>query len=160
MDDLKKYISGHMEDIDSAPLPSGSKERFMEKYEKENARKKVVRILLNSISAAAAVLAMVVVLQYQTSESSQVARMIRRMCDCEVEIMSMVEMNQPEEAESTCSAIRAITSEAIPLASLLPDELPSRERMRILREYYGKKIEALERVKSIYTNNNGQYKQK
>ena len=53
----------------------------------------------------------------------------------------MVEMHNPQDVEVAGSTIRSITAEAIPMASLLPEELPSKERMRILKEYYGQKIE-------------------
>ena len=155
MDDLKKYISEHRDDFDSMPLssmslPSGSKERFMAKVKRRNKVKRLGRICCTAISSAAAVLAVVAVLKYETGESVNVARMVQKMADCEVEIMSMVEMHNPQDVEVAGSTIRSITAEAIPMASLLPEELPSKERMRILKEYYGQKIEALERVKSLY----------
>lgn len=155
MDDLKKYISEHRDEFDSMPLssmslPSGSKERFMAKVKRRNKVKRLGRICCTAISSAAAVLAVVAVLRYETDESVNVARMVQKMADCEVEIMSMVELHNPYDVQVASSTIRAITDEAIPLEALLPEELPSKERVRILKEYYGRKIEALERVKTVY----------
>ena len=155
MDDLKKYINEHRDEFDSVPLPSmslpsGSKGRFMAKVRRRSNVKRLGRVFYTAISSAAALLAVVAILKYETDESLNVARMMQKMTDCEVEIMSMVEMHNPQDVEVAGSTIRSITAEAIPMASLLPEELPSKERMRILKEYYGQKIEALERVKSLY----------
>ena len=166
MDELKKYICEHRDEFDSVPLsspsplspsllspslsspslPSGSKERFM-----ANVRRRMLRrVFYVCASSVAAVLTVVAVLKYETDESLNVARMVQKMADCEVEIMSMVELHNPYDVEVASSTIRSITDEAIPLAALLPEELPSKERMRILKEYYGQKIEALERVRLAY----------
>ena len=155
MDDLKKYINEHRDEFDSVPLPSmslpsGSKERFMAKVRRRNKVKRLGRICCAAISSAAALLAVVAILKYETDESLNVARMMQKMTDCEVEILSMVEMHNPYDVEDASSAIREITDEAVPLADLLPEELPSKERVRILKEYYGQKIEALERVRLAY----------
>lgn len=157
MDDLKKYISEHRGEFDSPSmslpsmsLPSGSKERFMAKVK----RRRIGRVLYACACSAAAVLAFVAVLKYETDENFKVVRMMREIADHEAEIMLMVERHNPQDAGAASSTIRAITAEAIPMATLLPEELPSKERMRILKEYYGQKIEALERVKSSYLDIN------
>ena len=155
MDDLKKYINEHRDEFDSVPLPSmslpsGSKGRFMAKVRRRSNVKRLGRVFYTAISSAAALLAVVAILKYETDESLNVARMMQKMTDCEVEILSMVEMHNPYDVEDASSAIREITDEAVPLADLLPEELPSKERVRILKEYYGQKIEALERVRLAY----------
>ena len=148
MDRLRTYIEDNRSEFDSAPLPPGSKERFMAKTRK----RRTVRLSFAAIPAAAAAGIAAVIMTLQADERHNVSRMIERMTDCEVEIMAMVENAYPDEIESVSNTVRAITFEAIPLASLLPDELSQYERVRILEEYYGQKIEALERVKSYYAN--------
>ena len=148
MDRLRTYIEDNRSEFDSAPLPLGSKERFMAK----TIKRRRVWLRFAGIPAAAAAVAAAVIMTMQNDERHNVTRMIERMTDCEVQIMAMVENTYPDDFEAVSNTIRSITFEAIPLSSLLPDELPAQERVRILEEYYGQKIEALERVKSYYTN--------
>ena len=147
MDRLRTYIKENRSEFDSVTLPHGSKERFMAKTKKRGQ----VWFRFTAISAAAAVIA-AVVMTMQTNEHYNVSRMISRMTDCELEIMTMEENIFPDDIETVSNTVRSITFEAIPLSSLLPDELSSQERIDILAEYYGQKIEALERVKSYYTH--------
>ena len=155
MDNLEKYIKDNREAFDMVPVPEGSLDRLMAKT-----RRKAVQIRLRWIlpaAAAAAVLLLFVTGYYNNEEKRHLNRMLEGMASSEVEIMTLVEKSCPHNLDAVENTIRSITSEAIPMYSLLPEELTPKERRKILDEYYGAKLEALDRVKEYYAHemNNG-----
>lgn len=150
MDDLKRYILENRAGFDDEPLPVGSRERFMVKVARAEKR----RVWIWAGPAAAAVLAVVSAVSgmYRDMDAGSLERLMLEMTRSEIEIMALVETNFPQDVEAVGNTLRSITAEAIPLASLLPDEMPDVERMEVLKEYYGRKAEALERVKRYYEN--------
>ena len=148
MDNLEKYIKENREAFDTAPVPQGSLDRLMAKT-----RRKTVQIRLRWIlpaAAAAAVLLLFVTGYYNNEESRHLNKMLEGIARSEVEIMTLVEISCPQDLEAVGNTIRSITTEAIPMYSLLPDELTPKERRKILDEYYGAKLQALDRVKEYY----------
>lgn len=150
MDDLKRYILENRAEFDDEPVPVGSRERFMVKA----ARAKNRRVWIWTGPAAAAILAVVFAVSgvYRGRGAASLERLMLEMTRSEIEIMALVETNFPQDVEAVGNTLRSITAEAIPLTSLLPDEMPDVERMEVLKEYYGRKAEALERVKQYYEN--------
>ena len=71
----------------------------------------------------------------------------------EAKLISLVENVCPHEMEAVLKSIRSITAEAIPLPDLLPEEIPAKERVRIIKEYYGRKTEALQSLMACYDEN-------
>lgn len=148
MDDLKRYILENRAEFDDVPVPVGSRERFLVKA----ARLKNKRMWI--WTGAAAILAAVFAVSgvYRGNDTAGLERMMLEMTRSEIEIMALVETNFPQDVESVGNTLRSIMSEAIPLASLLPDEMSDEERINVLKDYYGRKEEALERVKQYYEN--------
>ena len=68
----------------------------------------------------------------------------------EAKLIALVENVCPQEMETVVKSIRSITAEAIPLPDLLPEEIPAKERARIIKEYYGRKTEALQTLMACY----------
>ena len=150
MDNLEKYIKDNREAFDMVPVPEGSLDRLMAKT-----RKSTIQIRLRWIlpaAAAAAVLVLFVTGYHNNDECRQLNRMLEGMASTEVEIMTLVEKSCPHDLDAVENTIRSITSEAIPMYSLLPEELSTKERRKILDEYYGAKLEALDRVKEYYAH--------
>lgn len=150
MDNLEKYIKDNREAFDMVPVPEGSLDRLMAKT-----RRKAVQIRLRWIlpaASAAAVLLLFVTGYYNNEEKRHLNRMLEGMASTEVEIMTLVEKSCPHDLDAVENTIRSITSEAIPMCSLLPEELSTKERRKILDEYYGAKLEALDRVKEYYAH--------
>lgn len=148
MNNLEKYITENREAFDMAPVPDGSLDRLMSK-----ARRRTLRIRLRwtlPVAAAAAVLVLFVTGYYINDESRHLNMMLEGIALSEVEIMTLVENSFPHEVEAVGNTIRSITSEAIPMYSLLPEELSSKERRKILDEYYGAKLRALDMVRKYY----------
>lgn len=148
MDNLEKYIKDNREAFDTVPVPQGSLDRLMAK-----SRRRSVRHTLSwavPAVAAAALLVLFVTGYYNNDESRHLNKMLEGIARSEVEIMTLVEISCPQDLEAVGNTIRSITTEAIPMYSLLPDELTPKERRKILDEYYGAKLQALDRVKEYY----------
>lgn len=155
MDNLEKYIKENREAFDTAPVPQGSLDRLMAKTRRRPVRH-TLRCVLPAVAAAA--LAVLFVTGYHNNdECRHLNRILEGIARSEVEIMTLVENSYPQDLEAVGNTIRSITAEAIPMYSLLPDELEPKERRKILDEYYGAKLEALDRVKEYYAHemNNG-----
>ena len=70
----------------------------------------------------------------------------------ELDIITLTETDHPYEMDEVINSIRSITFEAIPLEDQLPDEIGSKEKKEILREYYNCKYKALEQIFDQYIN--------
>ena len=151
MDNLEKYIKDNREAFDMVPVPEGSLDRLMAKT-----RKRTIQIRLRWILPAAAAAAVLVLFfvtgYYNNDEKRHLNRMLEGIARSEIEIMTLVENSCPQDLETVGNTIRSITAEAIPMYSLLPDEMAPKERRKILDEYYGAKLEALDRVKEYYAH--------
>ena len=151
MDNLEKYIKDNREAFDMVPVPEGSLDRLMAKT-----RKRTIQIRLRWILPAAAAAAVLVLFfvtgYYNNDEKRHLNRMLEGIARSEIEIMTLVENSCPQDLETVGNTIRSITAEAIPMYSLLPEELSTKERRKILDEYYGAKLEALDRVKEYYAH--------
>lgn len=147
MTELERYIEANIDSFDVMPVPSGSRERFMSAIasEKKKRRTKVISLAFTGMAAACAVLLTVFA---EPDMSRELQRQHRRLAAKENEIMILAERNFPEEVDMIANTIRSITFEAIPLEDQLPEEMPVKERVRILNDYYGHKYEAL---KSLMT---------
>lgn len=148
MDNLEKYIKDNREAFDTVPVPQGSLDRLMAKSRRRSVRH-TLRWAVPAV-AAAALLLLFVTGYYNNDESRHLNKMLEGIARSEVEIMTLVEISCPQDLEAVGNTIRSITSEAIPMYSLLPDELTPKERRKILDEYYGAKLQALDRVKEYY----------
>lgn len=135
--------------------PSGSRERFMAKLEAEKPGRMVVNfrpVWLSAAVSAAAVVVAVIALSYSDVDRD-IEKSILAMSSQEAQVIALVEEVCPQEMDIVMNSIRAITFEAIPFTDQLPDELPEKERVRIIRDYYGRKIEALQDLMACYDVN-------
>lgn len=144
MDHLEKYIAENRVMFDQAPVPEGCRERFMRKAKRTPVRK----VLRAGVSVAA--VSILLVAFHFNDESRRLNRMLEDMARHEGEIRALVETSFPQDMDAVDNTLRSITSEAIPMVSLLPDEISSKERMRILADYYGTKMQALDKVMQYY----------
>ena len=155
MDRLEQYIKENRNSFDAELPPSGSRERFMARLEAEKARRKAVRfrhMWMSAAVSAAAVLAALVAFSYSGADKD-IERSILAMNSQEAQVIALVEEVCPHEMDVVMSSIRSITFEAIPFTDQLPDELPEKERIRIIKDYYGRKIEALQDLMAYYDVN-------
>lgn len=156
MDRLEQYIKDNAGRFDTELPPSGSRERFMAALEKEISASKVKKFpwgwISAAVSAAAAVAVVVSVLGFSDVDR-EIERSISDMSSQEAKLIAWVENVCPQEMETVVKSIRSITAEAIPLPDLLPEEIPAKERARIIKEYYGRKTEALQTLMACYDEN-------
>lgn len=143
MTELERYILDNREEFDSEPVPESSRERFMASVAAER-RKRRVRFTGLASTGIAAALAALLTLTHEPDMETVVKNHHTRLAEKEQDLISLTQENYPYEIEEMINSIRSITFEAIPLEEQLPEELPVKERIRILDEYYGQKYEALE----------------
>lgn len=142
MTELEKYIKANLGSFDSEPVPAGSKERFLHAVASER-RKKTVRFISLTLGGLAAACAAVLISVIKPDLSKELERHHTRLADTENEIIMAAEINCPNEIGMIINTIRSITSEAIPLEDQLPEDMPKKEKRRILNKYYKQKQEAL-----------------
>lgn len=155
MDRLKQYIKENIDSFDTELPPEGSRERFMAALEGKGQTVKVRKFpwtwALLATSAAAVLVAVVTGLSF-SGVDKEIERSILAMNNKEAEVIMFIEERLPHERESLMNSIRSITAEAIPFTELLPEELPAAERARLIKEYYGRKTEALDELMACYDN--------
>lgn len=150
MTELERYISSNLEAFDCEPLPEGSRERFMDAVRQER-RNNRIQILSMTITGIAACIAIIMAVFVEPDISKELERHYKRMAMKENEILTIVEREYPDDTDMIMNTLRSITADAIPLEEQLPDELPIKEKSRILNEYYDDKYSALESlIASIY----------
>lgn len=145
MTELERYIIDNRAEFDTVPLPENSRERFIASVaaEKSKRRARLTGIASGSIAAA---LAAVLILTHEPSMEDFLTRHHTRLAEKELDIITLIQESHPDEMEEIMNSIRSITFEAIPLEEQLPEELPIRDRVRILNEYYNQKHKALENL--------------
>lgn len=153
MDRLEQYIKDNAGRFDTELPPPGSRERFLAALEKESSASKVRKFpwgwISAAVSAAAAVAVVVSVLGFSDVDR-EIERSISDMSSQEAKLIALVENVCPQEMETVVKSIRSITAEAIPFPDLLPEEIPAKERARIIKEYYSRKTEALQTLMACY----------
>lgn len=155
MDRLEQYIKDNRSSFDTELPPSGSRDRFMARLEAVNNDGKVMRfrpVWLSAAVSAAAVVAIVLGLSYSGADKT-IERCISAMNSQEARVIALVEEVCPQDMDMVLNSIRSITSEAIPFTDLLPDELPEEEKVRVIKDYYGRKTEALQNLMACYDVN-------
>lgn len=153
MDRLEQYIKDNIDSFDAELPPSGSRDRFLAMVEKKNPGVKVRKFPWKwtvVAASAAAVLAAVLTGLPFSGVDAEIEESILAMSRKETAAIMFVEERFPDERESLMNSIRSITMEAIPFTELLPDEMNADERVKIIKEYYGRKAEALDELMACY----------
>ena len=145
MTELERYISSNIDAFDCEPIPAGGKERFMDAVRQER-RKNRIQVLSIAFTGMAACIAIIIAVLVEPDISKELERHYTRMAMKENEILTIVERECPEETDMIMNTLRTITADAIPLEEQLPEELSTKEKSRILNEYYDLKYSALENL--------------
>lgn len=145
MTELERYISSNIDAFDCEPIPEGGKERFMDAVRQER-RENRIQVLSIAFTGMAACIAIIMAILVEPDISKELERHYTRMVMKENEILTIVEKECPEETDMIMNTLRTITSDAIPLEEQLPEELSTKEKSRILNEYYDLKYSALENL--------------
>ncbi len=153
MDRLEQYIKDNRESFDFGELPEGSRERLMKKWEKTSGRG-LVRLGRVAAGIAASV-ALAFVFGYAvlggggrpSVDYLYSQEYISLLTTLDDEIVEMSRCCDSRTAKEAVRAARSIVDDVIPLEDQLPAEISAEERELILREYYQRKAEGLERIK-------------
>ena len=145
MTELERYISSNIDAFDCEPIPEGGKERFMDAVRQER-RANRIQVLSIAFTGMAACIAIIMAVLVEPDISKELERHYTRMAMKENEILTIVERECPEETDMIMNTLRTITADAIPLEEQLPEELSTKEKSRILNEYYDLKYSALENL--------------
>ena len=145
MTELERYISSNIDAFDCEPIPEGGKERFMDAVRQER-RENRIQVLSIAFTGMAACIAIIMAVLVEPDISKELERHYTRMAMKENEILTIVERECPEETDMIMNTLRTITADAIPLEEQLPEELSTKEKSRILNEYYDLKYSALENL--------------
>lgn len=145
MTELERYISSNIDAFDCEPIPEGGKERFMDAVRQER-RENRIQVLSIAFTGMAACIAIIMAVLVEPDISKELERHYTRMVMKENEILTIVERECPEETDMIMNTLRTITADAIPLEEQLPEELSTKEKSRILNEYYDLKYSALENL--------------
>ena len=145
MTELERYISSNIDAFDCEPIPGGGKERFMDAVRQER-RENRIQVLSIAFTGMAACIAIIMAILVEPDISKELERHYTRMAMKENEILTIVERECPEETDMIMNTLRTITADAIPLEEQLPEELSTKEKSRILNEYYDLKYSALENL--------------
>ena len=145
MTEHERYISSNIEAFDCEPIPAGGKERVMDAVRQER-RKNRIQVLSIAFTGMAACIAIIMAVLVEPDISKELERHYTRMSMKENEILTIVEREYPEETDMIMNILRTISADAIPLEDQLPEELSTKEKSRILNEYYDLKYSALENL--------------
>lgn len=145
MTELERYISSNIDAFDCEPIPQGGKERFMDAVRQERRRNRI-QVLSIAFTGMAACIAIIMAVLVEPDISKELERHYTRMAMKENEILTIVGRECPEETDMIMNTLRTITADAIPLEEQLPEELSTKEKSRILNEYYDLKYSALENL--------------
>lgn len=143
MTELERYIADNRSAFDSEPVPAGSMDRFMNRLVSER-RKRRIRAAGMIFSGIAAACAAFMILFMEPDMSRTLERYHTRIAEMANKIMNIAETEYPYETEIIRNMVSVITEDTIPLEEQLPDELSTKERNRILNEYYYQKYSALQ----------------
>lgn len=143
MTELERYIADNRSAFDSEPVPAGSMDRFMNRLASER-RKRRIRAAGMIFSGIAAACAAFMILFMEPDMSRTLERYHTRIAEMANKIMNIAETEYPYETEIIRNMVSVITEDTIPLEEQLPDELSTKERNRILNEYYYQKYSALQ----------------
>ena len=113
---------------------------------RQERRKNRIQVLSIAFTGMAACIAIIMAVLVEPDISKELERHYTRMAMKENEILTIVERECPEETDMIMNTLITITADAIPLEEQLPEELSTKEKSRILNEYYDLKYSALENL--------------
>ena len=139
--------------FDRYEIPVGHEERFLKKLDaatRPQRRQTVLRWSALVSAAAAAILAFVLIpagnrhfLGAHTPEAVYCAYL-----DKVGHYYEQLARTGATEADEWAESLSALTEETIPLYDQLPDDMPAREKVKVLKQYYGELLDGAERLRN------------
>ena len=166
MDNLEEYIKRNAEEFNSADLPDGHLDRFINKMDTvkigEQRQTTLHHIIWATVAIAAALACIIFINRPGTKDELMISGKgqdwFANVSNSEVEICQAYYEKVGELYEVILShhpdgslddSISSIAEETIPLVDQLPEEMDPEARAAVLKEYYGDLLDGLERIKNI-----------
>ena len=138
--------------FDLYDLPEGHEARFLEKLDAATARRQRNRTIFRwSAIAAAAALCLFLVLPIGNRHFLG-ARTPEAVYCAYLEKVDSYYAQFAGKSDEWQAAFAALTDETIPLFDQLPEEMPDREKTRILKQYYGELLDGAALLKQKWNN--------
>ena len=140
--------------FDLYDLPAGHEERFLAKLDAATAHRRGGLTILRWTAAAAAAAILCLLVLPSGNRHFLGARTPEAVYRAYLEqVGTYYTQLGPEPADENWeSALTALTSETVPLFDQLPDEMPARQKTRILKQYYGELLDAANLLKHEWNN--------
>ncbi len=173
-DNLEDIIFRNRELLDEGSMPAGHKERFLARLKEKEAKKSLWKRIIDwssnlytgrglslSIAGGLCAVAIAFLLIKDPSVTDSTRRMENRyMLEMEKyaeeladQILQMGEFDR-EDVKYSIESI--VASDTIPLNLQLPKEMSKKEKQKIIKEYYERKMEGLKKVKTFIAINTEQ----
>lgn len=131
MTELEQYIRSHADEFDTREPAEGHEARFLSRLEQaQKPSRRPLRVVWGTLALAASLAAIF---------------LTTRGLEKDPEAIYLAYMEQVSALYSACpsdagpewdDAIASMTDESIPLFQQLPEEMPAREKARILKQHY------------------------
>lgn len=152
MVELEDFIKNNRQKFDSGNMPEELEAKVLDACRMNaNRRKKakVIHSIYAAISAAAVVILAATLLVRGEGEENTNEELEYRACMEEITEMAVSIDNH--EVISLMTAAENIDGD-IPIEEQIGSDIPKKERLRIIKEYYGHKAEGLKRIKALMAN--------
>ena len=148
METINDMIKNNREMFESNQLPKGHKDRFLRKV----ARKKVAAKREFVLKVAAAVLIFAAVSVPWIFNGTQSGSYLATLQKESSELYLMAEQLDPLNRDLVINTLDQLTTEAVPFADQLPDNLDRKTATRMQKEYYGPKIDGVGRLRGYVSD--------
>ena len=143
--------------FDLYELPAGHEDRFLAKLDAATARKQRNRTMLRWTTAAAAAAAIVCLLVLPSRNRHFFGARTPEAVYCAYleqvgSYYTQLSANGLADESEWDTALTALTGETVPLFDQLPEDMPARQKMRILKQYYGELLDAADLLKHEWNN--------
>lgn len=137
--------------FDLYDIPAGHEERFMTKLDAATRPQRRSRVLRWSVQAAGTAAAILAFVLLPTGNPHFIGAHTPEAVYCAYleKVGSLYEQlgaSGATEAAEWEAALAAMTDEAIPLFDQLPEEMPRREKVKVLKQYYGELLDGAEKL--------------
>lgn len=157
MDRLKEIIDMNRDMFESEDLPEGFDERFQKrlseayiKKESDQRRRNRIRLSVSAVaSIAAGLLLYFGVIFFSDVYRQRELDSLYKSFASEIELLKGEMIDIAGENNYIDRTLEIITSDAIPLDQLLPNEISQQKRVEILKEYYNQKLQAVKQMKLL-----------
>lgn len=150
MDSFKNFIEENRADFEVDTLPSGHKERFLNKTSFSQSRKRTYTMPYWTILAAASVILLIITIPFFVNNrisSMNSGEYYSQILDKQSSRIEKMASNlRQDERLSVESTLNQLNEESVSLADQIPPSISSRERREIIKGYYSDKIDGADRL--------------